>query len=101
MRSQLARRPTAPLTVKLGVSRQVVIPKKIHDELGLAPGDYLEVAIAGGNVVFTPKTLVDRRIEKRIAEGLDDIKKGRVYGPFDSAKELVQSLHARKKPKKP
>lgn len=100
MRSQLARRPTAPLTVKLGVSRQVVIPKKIHDELGLAPGDYLEVTVAGGNVVFTPKTLVDRRIEKRIAEGLDDIKEGRVYGPFDSAKKLVHSLHARKKPKK-
>lgn len=24
--------------VKIGVSRQVVIPKKIHDTLGLAPG---------------------------------------------------------------
>ncbi len=78
----------------------MVISKKIHDELGLATGDYLEVAVADGNVVFTPKTLVDRRIEKRIAEGIDDIKKGRVDGPFDSAKEFVHSLHARKKPKK-
>ena len=33
----------APTTVKLGVSRQVVIPKKLHDRLGLKPGDYLEV----------------------------------------------------------
>ena len=31
--------------VKIGVSRQVVIPKKIHDKLGLAPGDYLEVEL--------------------------------------------------------
>ena len=30
----------APTTVKLGVSRQVVIPKKLHDRLGLKPGDY-------------------------------------------------------------
>jgi len=29
-----------PTTVKLGVSRQVVIPKKLHDHLGLKPGDY-------------------------------------------------------------
>jgi AbrB family looped-hinge helix DNA binding protein len=29
-------------TVKLGRSRQIVIPKKLYDVLGLAPGDYLE-----------------------------------------------------------
>jgi AbrB family looped-hinge helix DNA binding protein len=40
--------------VKIGVSRQVVIPKKIHDELGLAPGDYLEVKLQKGRVVLTP-----------------------------------------------
>lgn len=100
MKTHIARRSPPLPAVKLGVSRQVVIPKKIHDELGLAPGDYLEVEVAAGKVVFTPKTLVDRRIEKRLAEGLDDIKKGRVYGSFDSAKELVRSLHAGKKSKK-
>jgi AbrB family looped-hinge helix DNA binding protein len=95
MKTQVVRRSA----VKLGASRQVVIPKKIHDELGLAAGDYLEVEVAAGKVVFTPKALVDRRIEKRLAEGLEDIKKGRVYGPFDSAKELVRSLHAGNKSK--
>lgn len=39
--------------VKIGVSRQVVIPKKIHDTLGLAPGDYLEVAVERGKVVMS------------------------------------------------
>ena len=52
--------------VKIGVSRQVVIPKKIHDTLGLAPGDYLEVAVERGKVVMTPKALVDKRLEKRL-----------------------------------
>lgn len=92
-------------TVKIGVSRQVVIPKKIHDRLGLAPGDYLEVELDRGKVVMTPKALVEKRfkraIEKRLAEGLDDIRHGRVHGPFSSAKELITDLHRRTKKKAP
>ncbi len=72
------------------VGGQVVIPKKIHDQLGLEPGDYLDVELQGGRVVFTPKTLVDKRIE----EGLEDIRQGRVYGPFHSAQEAVRSLRS-------
>lgn len=83
--------------VKIGVSRQVVIPKRIHEALGLTPGDYLEVSVEKGKVVFTPKTLVDKKVEQRLAEGLDDIRKGRVHGPFSSAKEVVRSLRGGKK----
>jgi hypothetical protein len=43
----------------------------------------------------TPKSL----IEKRLAEGLDDIRQGRVHGPFQSARALVRSLHWTKKSK--
>ncbi|MBI4382293.1 MAG: AbrB/MazE/SpoVT family DNA-binding domain-containing protein [candidate division NC10 bacterium] len=78
--------------VKIGVSRQVVIPKNVHDQLGLAPGDYLEVEVRAGKVVLTPKTLVDKRIEKRLAEALEDFRKGRTYGPFDSAREAIRFL---------
>lgn len=78
--------------VKIGVSRQVVIPKKIHDELGLAPGDYLEVEVDKGKVVLTPKALVDKEVERRLAESFEDFRKGRVYGPFSSAKEAIRSL---------
>lgn len=81
--------------VKIGVTRQVVIPKKLHDQLGLAPGDYLEVELEGDHLVLTPKALV----EKRLAASLDDIRKGRVRGPFRSASALVRSLHGTKKTK--
>jgi AbrB family looped-hinge helix DNA binding protein len=81
-------------TVKLGISRQVVIPKTIHDKLGLRPGDYLQVEVAAGRVVFTPKTLVDKRVDERIAESKEDFAAGRSYGPFDSGKDLVRSLHS-------
>jgi len=84
--------------VKIGVSRQVVIPKKLHKQLGLVSGDYLEVEVKGRQIVLTPKTLV----EKDIAEGLEDFKKGRASGPF-SAKDAIRHLHrvAKKAKKKP
>lgn len=80
--------------VKIGVSRQVVIPKKIHDELGLAPGDYLGVERRDNKVVMTPKISVDRMLARRLAEGLRDIRRGRGIGPFDNAEEAIRALHA-------
>ena len=79
--------------VKIGVSRQVVIPKRIHDQLGLAPGDYLEVELEGDRVILTPKALV----EKRLAESLEDVRRGRMHGPFQSVPALLRSLHKAKK----
>jgi len=76
------------IAVKIGVSRQVAIPKRIHDQLGLVPGDYLQVELKGDKVIMTPQAM----IEKRLAQGLDDIKKGRVRGPFESAAEMASSL---------
>ncbi len=81
--------------VKIGVTRQVAIPKKLHDQLGLAPGDYLQVEVEGDHLVLTPKALV----EKRLAESLDDIRKGRVYGPFRTVSALSRSLRKTKKTK--
>jgi len=87
--------------VRIGASRQVAIPKKIHDELRLRAGDYLEIELQNGRLVLTPKTLVDKHIGERLSEALDDIKKGRVHGPFESAKEVVKSLRrSSKKPRK-
>ena len=83
--------------VKIGVSRQVVIPKKLHEQLGLAPGDYLDVELKEGKVVMTPKTLVDREIQKRLEEGLKDIRQGRVLGPFDNSKDAMKALRAQVK----
>jgi len=81
--------------VKIGVSRQVAIPKKLHDRLGLAPGDYLQIELEGDRLILTPKAL----IEKRLAEGLEDIRQGRVHGPFKSVPALLRSLHRAKKTK--
>lgn len=79
------------VVVKLGASRQVAIPKRLHDRLGLKPGDYLEVAIERNRLVLTPKALVDKRIE----EALEDLRNGRMIGPFDNAKSALRALRAR------
>ena len=49
---------------------------------------------------MTPKALVDKRVEKRLAESVADFRKGRTYGPFSSAKEAIEALDAPKKRKK-
>lgn len=74
--------------LKIGVSRQVAIPKKMYEELNLSPGDYLEAEVKNNRIVLTPKVF----IEKRLAEGLMDIKKKRVSGSFKDAESIIASL---------
>ena len=62
----------------------------MREKIGVAVGDILEAKVERGKITFTPKSLVDRGIE----ESLEDYRKGRFYGPFDSAAELIASLQA-------
>ena len=77
--------------VKVGVSRQVAIPKKLHDQLGLSPGDYLEIEARGNQIILTPIQLVD----KRLTEAEVDIRKARVHGRYSTAAEIVKALRRR------
>jgi AbrB family looped-hinge helix DNA binding protein len=89
---------------KLGQRRQVVIPKEICDQLGIQEGDYLEVTSAAGKVIIKPKKLVDADdvltpaqravIDKGLREAEEDIKAGRVSGPFATVDQLKQHLDA-------
>jgi AbrB family looped-hinge helix DNA binding protein len=89
---------------KLGQRRQVVIPKDICDELGLEVGDYVEVNRIQNTVVLKPKKLVDAEeiltpkqrkiIDERLTEAEEDIRAGRVSGPFNTVEELMQHLKA-------
>ncbi len=68
---------------------QIVIPAKVRKQAGIKVGDLLEAKVERGKLTFVPKTIIDRGI----AESLEDYKKGRVYGPFDTAEEAIASLH--------
>jgi AbrB family looped-hinge helix DNA binding protein len=91
---------------KLGQRRQMVIPKEICDELGLQEGDFVEVTSTAGQVIIKPKKVVDADevltpaqravIDKRLAEADEDIKTGRVSGPFATADTLKRHLDAQR-----
>ncbi len=83
--------------VKVREKYQVTLPAPVRQRVGVAVGDVLEAAVQGKKITLTPKAARDKDlksvIESRLAEGLEDIRKGRIYGPFSSAKALVRSLH--------
>ena len=70
---------------------QVVIPRRVREQIGVAVGDVLEARAVRGKIVFEPKSIVDRGI----AEGLEDIKKGRVYGPYGTVAEAMKAFQVR------
>jgi AbrB family looped-hinge helix DNA binding protein len=93
------------MTVTLKDKNQLVIPPSVQRRAGLKAGDRLEFKVSGGVITITPKlpsaddeyTPEQRRIiESQLAEGLDDIKKGRVSRRFDTVDEMLASLKAGK-----
>lgn len=72
---------------------QVVIPQNIREQLPIAVGDILEASVERGKITFTPKSIVDRGIDESLAE----FREGRSYGPFETHKELIASLHKESK----
>ena len=75
--------------VRIKTKGQVTIPSALRERAGLNVGDLLEAKLEkGGKITLTPKSVLDRHI----AEGLEDIRQGRTYGPFDTAEEMIESL---------
>ena len=61
----------------------------LREQIGIGVGDLLEAKVEKGKITFTPKSVIDREI----AEGLEDLRKGRTYGPYNTAGEMLRSLH--------
>ena len=72
---------------------QIVIPQHVREQMHVEIGDILEAGVENGKIVFTPKSLIDRHL----AEGLEDARKGRTHGPYGSAEEAVSALESRAK----
>ena len=87
--------------VKVRTKYQVTLPTAVCEQANLDVGDMLEARVEKGRITLTPKSLIDRRI----AEGLEDIKRGREYGPYSSVAEAMaafekRGLKAAKRPKR-
>lgn len=80
-----------------------MVPPSIRRKACLKAGDRVEFKVSGGVITILPKlpsaddeyTPEQRRvIDARLAKADEDIKHGRVYGPFDTAEEMVASIEA-------
>jgi len=98
------------MTVIVKNKTPLVVPPAIRRRAGLKNGDQLEFKVSGRVITILPKLPVSddeytpaqrRVIDRGIAKGLEDIKKGRIHGPFASADEAIADLqaHARRRKK--
>ena len=98
--------------VKVQRKGQVTIPTRLRVKIGLVDGDLIEAKAERGKIVLTPKMIVDREytpaqrrvIDARLAESLEQAKRGETYGPFETHEEMVTFLRNEAKkarPKKP
>lgn len=81
--------------VKVKEKYQVTLPASVRQKVGVVVGDLLDAKVQGKKITLTPKKAIDREL----ALALEDIRKGRVYGPFRSVKEMLRSLHSMRKSK--
>lgn len=97
------------MTITLKAKAPLVVPPSVQRKARLKAGDQVEFKATPGKITIVSKpsvaaaddeyTPAQRRIiEAQLAEGLEDIKKGRTYGPFNTVEEMIASIegHIRK-----
>ena len=95
--------------VKIQRKGQVTLPSRFRVAAGFSEGDFVEMSMQNGKIVVTPQVVIDRSkfpnaddeytpaqrrvIDARLADAEEDIKAGRVHGPFDTADEAIAFLN--------
>ena len=78
--------------VRIKEKFQLTIPSALRKHLSV--GDVLDARRErDGGITFVPKSLVD----ERIAEGLADIRAGRVSGPYNTVDEAMAAMELQTK----
>ncbi|MCI2429402.1 AbrB/MazE/SpoVT family DNA-binding domain-containing protein [Candidatus Acetothermia bacterium] len=82
--------------VRVGARRQVTIPKEIIEQLGIKPGDYVEVTHRDHQVIIVPAEdawFWSREWQEKEREADEEIKAGRVKR-FKNVEELIKDLNS-------
>lgn len=89
------------MAVRAGASRELIVPPSVRRRAGIKAGDRLEFEATRGVITIRKSqqpedeeyTPAQRRIiDARLAEAAEDVRQGRVFGPFDTHQELMASL---------
>ena len=77
--------------VKVKSHYQVTLTHQIRAKAGVAVGDLIEVKVEGKKILLVPKRVVDRELSL----ALDEVKRGRVKGPFPTTQSTIRALRRR------
>jgi bifunctional DNA-binding transcriptional regulator/antitoxin component of YhaV-PrlF toxin-antitoxin module len=91
------------VAVKNNNKTPLVVPAAVRRKAGFKSGEELEFKASGGVITILPKLPSARdeyspeqrrAIDARLAKADQDIKAGRVHGPFNSAEAMAASIEA-------
>lgn len=91
------------MTITIKRKTPLIVPATVQRQAGIKAGDRVQFSASQGRITIltTPQTADDneeytreqrRAINAQLAESLEDVRKGRVYGPFATVAELESSL---------
>ena len=92
------------MTVIVKSNAELVVPRSVRRLAGIKAGDRLEFKVSGGAINIVRKstsadgeyTARQRRVvDRALAEGMEDIEKGRLHGPFETHEAMIEFLHSR------
>jgi len=93
------------MTVTAKHTNQLIVPPSVQRRARIKNGDQVEYKVSGGLITIIPKLpLADdeytpeqrRRVDAQLAEGVEDIRKGRAR-IFDTAEEMLARMKGRKR----
>jgi AbrB family looped-hinge helix DNA binding protein len=92
--------------VKLSARRQITIPAETAKRLGLKAGEELELVESEKAIVLVPRKHIpkDQRWyytdewQQMMQEAFEDLKAGRMFGPFESVQEF-KKMEGQRDPK--
>jgi bifunctional DNA-binding transcriptional regulator/antitoxin component of YhaV-PrlF toxin-antitoxin module len=90
-------------TVIKRANKDLIVPPSIRRNAGIRVGDQVEFEVEGRTITIRPKVhsepdehSAEQRgdIDARLAESDEDIRHGRIYGPFETVAEMSTSIEA-------
>ena len=77
--------------IKVKSRYQVILPPQVRSKAGVAGGDLFEAKVEGRTITLIPKRLIDQELKL----ALNDVKRGRMKGPFPTAQATIRALRRR------
>ena len=81
----------AVAVVRVKSHYQVTLPPQVRSKAGVAVGDLFEAKVEGRTITLIPKRFIDHELKL----ALNEVKRGRIKGPFPTAQATVRALRRR------